>query len=226
LGEEARGVNFLDFAASYGLRHRILIARALGRVKTDDIPKKKNGSYKFDGRRRLRQNHATMDQVAMCKPRRNGSRAGFIDKAAMRRASRSTKRSASEARTDRGSKRKAEDMVKRAALDFHPTSRQGLPAGEGLRARRRAADPDARVLALQADEQPAAHLGRRHEVLPHGGKAKGSVFFIGPIMAQKRWLVRRLRHRPQRARSATRAAPGGAGIVCFSAANLAHVGRW
>jgi putative DNA primase/helicase len=58
-----------------------------------------------------------------------------------------------------------------------------------------------------------------------GGKAKGSVFFIGPLLAQERWLVEGYATGLS-VRAALRELHREAQVVvCFSAGNLAHVGR-
>jgi putative DNA primase/helicase len=58
-----------------------------------------------------------------------------------------------------------------------------------------------------------------------GGKAKGSVFFIGPLLANERWLVEGYATGLS-VRAALRELHRDAQVVvCFSAGNLAHVGR-
>jgi putative DNA primase/helicase len=58
-----------------------------------------------------------------------------------------------------------------------------------------------------------------------GGKAKGSVFFIGPLVAHERWLVEGYATGLS-VRAALRELHRDAQVVvCFSAGNLAHVGR-
>lgn len=58
-----------------------------------------------------------------------------------------------------------------------------------------------------------------------GGKAKGSVFFIGPYMAHERWLVEGYATGLSLLAALHELHRKAQVVVCFSAGNLAHVGR-
>jgi putative DNA primase/helicase len=215
-------MNFTDFASSYGLRINDVIAdNRWHRCPTEGKPRKRNGAYIFDGERGAVIDFATMAKAATF---RDGSRAGFIDKAAIRARAALDKAEAlakqSEARA------KAEAMVKRATLDVHPyLAAKGFPQEKGLVL-------DGELLIPMREFRHYAQINSVQRIaadgtklfLP-GGKAKGSVFFIGPLLAQERWLVEGYATGLS-VRAALRELHREAQVVvCFSAGNLAHVGR-
>lgn len=214
--------DFLSFAQSYGLLmdHALSDAR-WHRVPTEDKPRKRNGSYKYDGDVGFVQNHATMEQVAMWK---GGARAGFVDKAAIRA------RLAITAAQDRARQAEAravaEGMVKRAALDVHPyLAAKGFPQERGLVLNGELLIP-MREFSLYGQVNSLQRISPdgSKKFLP-GGKAKGSVFFIGPLVPHERWLVEGYATGLS-VRAALRELHRDAQvIVCFSAGNLAHVGK-
>lgn len=215
-------MTFEEFAAAHGLLIRFAEAdNRWHRVPTEDKPRKKNGCYIFDGERGAVKNWATMSEFAAY---RDGVRAGTIDRAALR-AQRAISEVEQKARQDEARKL-AESMIGRAALDVHPyLQRKGFPQERGLVLDGELLIPMRefrcyrQVNSLQRIAEDGVKL-----FLP-GGRAKGSVFFIGPFMARERWLVEgyatglsvraglREMHRDAQV------------IVCFSASNLAHVGR-
>ena len=215
-------MSFLQHAQAHGLLIRDLIADGRWhRCPTTDKPKKKNGAYLFDGQRGVVKNFATMQDYAAY---RDGIGVGPVDKAELR-ARRALVEAENKAKQIEAC-RIAQDMLKRAALDSHPyLIAKGFPLERGLVLNGELLIPMrefrhyAQVNSLQRISADGSKL-----FLP-GGKAKGSVFFIGPVMADERWLVEgyatglsvlaALHELHRRAQV----------VVCFSAGNLAHVGK-
>lgn len=215
-------MNFVDFAASYGLRIGDLIAdNRWHRCPTESKPRKKNGAYVFDGEKGAVIDFATMTKAATY---REGARTGFVDKVAIM-AQRAIAAVQERARHTQASET-AQDMMKRASLSTHPyLAAKGFPDEQGLVLDGELLIPMrefrhyAKVNSLQRISADGTKL-----FLP-GGRAKGSVFFIGRLLAPERWLVEgyatglsvraalRELHRDVQV------------VVCFSAGNLAHVGR-
>ncbi len=117
-------------------------------------------------------------------------------------------------------------MLKRAALDSHPylaskgfTTEKGFVLNGELLIPMREFTRYRCVNSLQRISADGTKL-----FLP-GGKAKGSVYFIGPLVANERWLVEgyatglSVRAALQELHRIAQV------IVCFSAGNLSHVGR-
>lgn len=214
-------MNFIDFAAAHGLIIDHVIEGRWVRVKTTDKPKKRNGSYKYLGEVGFVQNHATMEQVAMWK---DGARAGFVDKAAIR--ARAAIAAAQERARHAEARATAEDMVKRAVFASHPyLLAKGFPDERGLVLNDELLIPMREFsLYRQINSVQRIAIDGAKLFLP-GGKAKGSVFFIGPFMASERWLVEGYATGLS-VRAALREMHREAQVVvCFSASNLAHVGR-
>lgn len=214
-------MNFLEFASAHGLLIDNLVEGRWARVKTVDHAKKRNGAYKFLGEVGFVQNHATMDKVAVWHP---DGKVEKIDRAAVRKMQ--AKAAEQERHLREGARGLAESMVKRASLEPHPyLSTKGFPEEKGL-----VLDGDLLIpmreftLYRQINSLQRITADGTKLFLP-GGKAKGSVFFIGPFMARERWLVEgyatglsvraalRVLHREAQV------------VVCFSAHNLAQVGR-
>jgi putative DNA primase/helicase len=215
-------MNFSDFASSYGLRIADVIAdNRWHRCPTEGKPRKRNGAYIYDGDRGAVIDFATMTKAAAF---RDGSRAGFIDKAAIR--ARAAIDQAAERARQAEARTKAEAMVRRAAHDLHPyLQAKGFPEERGLVL-------DGELLIPMREFRLYKQLNSLQRIaadgtklfLP-GGKAKGSVFFIGPLLAQERWLVEGYATGLS-VRAALRELHREAQVVvCFSAGNLAHVGR-
>jgi putative DNA primase/helicase len=215
-------MNFSDFASSYGLRIADVIAdNRWHRCPTEGKPRKRNGAYIYDGERGAVIDFATMTKAAAF---RDGSRAGFIDKAAIR--ARAAIDQAAERARQAEARTKAEAMVRRAAHDLHPyLEAKGFPEERGLVL-------DGELLIPMREFRLYKQLNSLQRIaadgtklfLP-GGKAKGSVFFIGPLLAPERWLVEGYATGLS-VRAALRELHREAQVVvCFSAGNLAHVGR-
>lgn len=215
-------MNFADFAASHGLRIVDLIAdNRWHRVPTESKPRKKNGAYVFDGSRGAVIDFATMTKAAAF---RDGSRAGYIDRAALK--ARAALDRAAERAKHSEARAKAAEMMRRAVLGTHPyLDAKGFPGERGLvldgelLIPMRELGTYAQVNSLQRISADGAKL-----FLP-GGKAKASVFHIGPNLPKERWLVE-----GYATGLSVRAAlrwlhADGQIVVCFSAGNLAHVGK-
>jgi putative DNA primase/helicase len=213
-------MNFLDFAAEHGLIIDNVVEGRWARVKTTDKPKHRNGSYKFMGDVAFLQNHATMDRVAVWHPDGKVER---IDRAAMLK--RMAQASQQERERQEDAREFAEGMVKRAVLDVHPyLAAKGFPEEKGLVL-------DGELLIPMREFKLYRQINSIQRIsadgtklfLP-GGKAKGSVFFIGPMMARERWLVEGYATGLS-VRAALRELHREAQVVvCFSASNLSHVG--
>lgn len=213
-------MTFLEFASAHGLLIDNVVEGRWARVKTTDKSKKKNGAYKFMGDVGFVQNHATMDKVAVWHP---DGKVEKIDRAAMRR--RMAQAAQEERERQEDAREFADGMVKRAGLDIHPyLSAKGFPKEKGL-----VLDGDLLVpmrefkLYRQINSLQRIAADGTKLFLP-GGKAKGSVFFIGPLLARERWLVEGYATGLS-VRAALRELHREAQVVvCFSAGNLAHVG--
>jgi hypothetical protein len=119
---------------------------------------------------------------------------------------------------------KAEDMVKRARSTRTRTSsprasreEKGLVLDGELLIPMREFSLYRRSTACSASQPTARSYSCRRQ-------GEGLGVLHRPDGAERALARRGLCHRPQRARSAARAAPDAQVIVCFSAGNLAHVG--
>ncbi len=213
-------MNFLDFAAEHGLIIDGLVEGRWARVKTTDKPKKRNGSYKYLGEVAFVQNHGTMPEVAVWHP---DGKVEKIDKAAMRRRMAQTAQQERERQED--AREFAEGMVKRAVLDVHPyLAAKGFPEEKGLVLDGELLIPMREFKLYRQINSVQRIAADGTKLFLSGGKAKGSVFFIGPFMARERWLVEGYATGLS-VRAALRELHREAQVVCcFSASNLAHVG--
>lgn len=215
-------MNFIDFAASHGLRITDLIAdNRWHRCPTEGKPRKKNGAYVFDGERGAVIDFATMTKAAAF---RNGSRAGFIDKAALR-ANQAISRAQERAKHDEARKR-AQAILDTCSIERHP-----YLAAKGFPNEMMPVLHDSLVVPMrsfanykQLNSLQFISAAGDKRFYP-GGQAKGSVFEIGPWRAREWWLVEGYATALSvRAALETMHREVGV-IVCFSAGNLAHVGR-
>lgn len=213
--------DFVDFARGYGLVLDYAIPDGRWhRTKTADKPKRVNGAYLFDGARGVVKNFATMQDYAAF----DGAHAGSVDKAALR-ARRAIQNAEERARHDEA-RHRARDMIKRATVDVHPyLAAKGFPEERGFVL-------DGELLIPMREFRRYKQINSLQRIAAdgtklflRGGKAKGSVFFIGPFMAEERWLVegyatglsvRAALHELHRRTQI---------VVCFSAGNLAYIGR-
>lgn len=215
-------MSFLAHAAAHGLIINHLISDGRWhRVATEDKPKKRNGAYLWDGERGVVKNFATMQDYAAY---RDGSRVGTVDKSALRAhraiVEAETRAKHAEARTV------AFDMMRRAVLNKHPyLAAKGFPDEMGLVLEGELLIPMREFkLYKQVNSVQRISPDGSKLFLP-GGKAKGSVFFIGPYIARERWLVEGYATGLS-VRAALRELHCDAQIVvCFSAGNLAYIGR-
>ncbi len=212
-------MSFVSFARAHGL---ILdYAEPDGRwhrTKTIDKQHRRNGAFLWDGTRGVVKNFATMENYAAY---REGVRIGEISKSELRArrvmAEAETKAKQTEARA------LADDMLKRAALATHPyLVAKGFPEERGLVL-------DGELLIPMREFSRYSQLNSLQRIAADGsklflsgGRAKSSVFFIG---SGENWLCEgyatglsirdALRFMGRKARV----------VVCFSAGNLAHIGR-
>jgi len=214
--------DFVSFAREHGLR--LDYAHADGRwhrTPTEDKPRKRNGAYLFDGERGVVKNFATMQDYAAY---RDGAKVGAVNKVDLRArraiAEADTKARQAEARA------KAVDMLKSATFGPHQyLIDKGFPAEGGLVLDGELLIP-MREFSLYRQVNSLQRIAADGtKLFLAGGKAKGSVFFMGPFMSHERWLVEgyatglsvlaALHELHRRAQV----------VVTFSASNLAHVGR-
>jgi putative DNA primase/helicase len=214
--------DFVHFARAHGLRLDYAVPDGRWhRTPTEDKPRKRNGAYLFDGERGVVKNFATMENYAAF---RDGARAGQVDKTALRArraiAEAETKAKQVEART------KAEDMVRRAVLNRHPyLASKGFPDEQGLVLEGELLIPMREFSLYRQINSVQRIAADGTKLFLPGGKAKGSVFFIGPYMARERWLVEGY-VTGLSVRAALRDLHCDAQVViCFSASNLTYVGR-
>lgn len=220
MGKAESSLNFLDFAASHGLIIDALREGRWVRVKTTDKPKKRNGSYKFLGDVGFVQNHATMEQVAVWK---DGVRAGFIDKAGMR--ARAALAAAAEKAKHDEARAKAQQLIDRATYSTHPYfARKGLQKEMMIVHDGKIVVPMRDFLTDKLNSAQIISEDGEKKFLP-GGKAKGSVFKIGPAMARERWLVEGYATGLSVYAALEYLYRDACVVVCFSAGNLAYVGK-
>ena len=214
--------DFVAFARAHGLR--LDYAEPDGRwhrTPTEDKPRKRNGAYLWDGQRGVVKNFATMQDYASF---RDGSSAGMVDKSVLR-----ARRAIAEAETRAKhieARKVAEGMLRRAKQDTHPyLATKGFPEEKGLVLDGELLIPMREFSVYKQVNSVQRIAADGTKLFLPGGKAKSSVFFIGRVMARERWLVEgyatglsvraalRLLYRDAQV------------IVCFSAGNLAHIGR-
>ena len=178
MGEAEGSMNFLDFAAGYGLMIRHIDYGKWKRVPTTDHPHKKNGAYIHTGDFAAIQNWATMDEPAIWHPDR-ADNAPQIDRAAMAR-----RRAADESRLrqDReNAAKKAREIVKECTQAQHAyLDRKGFPDMRGLVYRE---DSDnLLVVPMYAGKMIVGcqmiDVDGEKKFL-HGQQAKGAEFVIG-----------------------------------------------
>lgn len=215
-------MSFESFARDHGLILDYAVADGRWRrCPTEDKPRKRNGAYLFDGERGVVKNFATMVDFAAY---RDGSSPVFVNKTQLRDQRRRSEREAMARQS--AAREKAQDMVKRAAFDIHPyLSAKGFPKERGLVL-------DGELLVPMREFSNYEQLNSLQRIsadgtkmfLP-GGKAKSSVLKIGPRFAAETWLSEGLATGLS-VRLALRSLHRDAQVMCcFSAGNLAHVGR-
>lgn len=213
---------FVSFARSHGLVLDYAIPDSRWhRCSTEDKPRKKNGCYLWDGQRGVVKNFATMQDYAAF---RDGANIGRFDKVALR--ARHAVAEAEKRAKQIEAREQAEVMLRRATLASHPyLLAKGFPEEKALVL-------DGELLVPMREFSRYRQLNSLQRIAADGtkmflsgGKAKGSVFFIGPFVASERWLVEGYATGLS-VRAALRELHTNAQVViCFSAGNLAHVGK-
>lgn len=213
-------MNFVDFAAGYGLHISDLIAdNRWHRCPTESKPKKKNGAYVFDGSRGAVIDFATMTKAATF---RDGTRTGFVDRVALR-ARAAIDKAAELARHDEA-RAKAQKIIDASAFGPHPyLEAKGFPKEMMLVHDGKLVIPmrDFRTARLNSVQLISADGEKKF--MP-GGKAKGSVFPFGPL-GRERWLCEGYATALSIYAALEYLYRDGRVIVCFSAGNLSYVGQ-
>lgn len=215
-------MTFLAHAAAHGLLIQDLISDGRWhRCRTEDKPRKRNGSYLFDGEHGVVINWATMPKASVW---REGGRTEQVDRAAIR-AMQAAHR-AEEARRQVEARSVAEGMVRRAVVDKHAyLAAKGFPDETGLVLEGELLVPMREFSLYKQINSVQRIAADGSKLFLTGGKAKGSVFFIGPYLARERWLCEGYATGLS-LRMALRAMYRDAQVVvCFSAGNLAHIGQ-
>lgn len=215
-------MSFLDHACNHGLVIVDLIADGRWhRTSTVDKPRKKNGAYCFDGARGVVINFATMVNAVAW---RDGGRTSPVDRSAIRKMQ-------MQGRTEENHKHAearvvAASMIGRATFEVHPyLAAKGFPRERGLVL-------DGELLIPMRDFSLYKQLNSVQRIaadgsklfLP-GGKAKGSVFLIGPYRARESWLCEGYATGLSLRAALDSLFRDAVVVVCFSAGNLVHVGQ-
>lgn len=215
-------MNFMAHAAAHGLVIESLIADGRWhRCRTENKPRKKNGAYVWDGERGAVIDFATMTHAVSFRP---DGKVEKIDRAAIRKMQAENARRERERQAE--ARATAEGMVNRAVVDRHPyLAAKGFPLEVGLVLDGELLIPMREfVLYRQLNSLQRISADGEKLFLP-GGKAKGSVYFIGPMIPRERWLVEGYATGLSVRAALQRLYRDAQVIVCFSAGNLAHVGR-
>lgn len=215
-------MSFENFARAHGLLlEQVIPDGRWHRTKTEDKPRRRNGAYLFDGLRGVVINFATMVHGVAW---REGAKAQEIDRKAIRQMQQKNREE--EGRRQAAARATAEGMIARAAVATHPyLAAKGFPAETGLVLDGELLIPMREFsLYRQVNSIQKIKADGTKLFLP-GGKAKGSVYFIGPAVPRERWLCEGYATGLS-IRAAIRSLYRDAQvIVCFSSGNLAHVGR-
>lgn len=215
-------MSFMDHASEHGLQIRELVPDGRWhRCPTDDKPRKRNGCYLYDGARGVVMNWATMTRAVSW---REGGGIEHVDRAAIRRMQQQAREE--ERQRQAQARTTAQSMVDRALPDLHPyLAAKGFPEETGLVLDGELLVPMREFAYYKQINSVQRIAADGRKLFLEGGKAKGSVFFIGPFIARERWLCEgyatglsiraalRLLYREAQV------------VVCFSAGNLAYIGR-
>jgi putative DNA primase/helicase len=214
-------MNFIEFAAAHGVLIDRLQDGRWVRVKTSDHPKKRNGAYKFLGDVGFVQNHATMERVAVWRP---DGKAEHIDRAEMRRIM--AQNAAEERQRQARARLQAERMIGQASFGPHPyLIAKGFPNEHGLVL-------DGELLIPMRDFSQYKTINSLQRIsadgekkfLP-GGKAKGSVYFIGPPVTMEKWYCEGYANGLTIRYALGKLYRTATVVVCFSAGNLEFVAK-
>jgi putative DNA primase/helicase len=215
-------LTFLAHAAAHGLVIHDLIADGRWhRCPTEDKPRKKNGAYVWDGERGCVINFATMTHGASFRPDGKVER---VDRDAIRKIQ------AENARLERTRQAEAralaESMMKQAAFDQHPyLTAKGFPNEKGLVLNGELLIPMREFTDYKTVNSIQRIAPDGTKLFLPGGKAKGSVYIIGPMVPRERWLVEGYATGLSVVAALRLMYCEAQIVVCFSAGNLSHVGR-
>jgi putative DNA primase/helicase len=215
--------DFLSFVAAHGLIIDHLEQGRWVRVRTEDKPRKKNGSYKYLGDVGWVQNHATMLAGPAMWRRDEGKVVDRIAYARQMADKRAADARAEAARHARASEQARGIMAECASAPHPYLEAKGFgshtalvhPGGDLIVAMREFTDYS-RINGVQRISADGSKL-----FLP-GSKAKGSVFIMGRG-GRQRWLVEGFATGLSVHRALMDLRRSAEVIVCFSAGNLRHV---
>lgn len=227
-------MSFVHFAAAHGL----LLDRPVGdgrwrRTRTEDKPRKKNGSYLWDALRGIGvvRNWATMDECAVYR-----DESVKVDEAVMRQIRERVRRQ--QEQEDRRRNRAADvaaEMVRGATLVVPEPGTTGRwrskPAVLAHPYLIRKGLPNAAALVRQGQILVPMYLGKRlvnvqridedgSKKFLFGGISKGACYRIGPNRPRQAWLVEGYATGLTVKAALERMKSDAAVIVCFSAENL------
>lgn len=215
-------MSFLAHAAAHGLLIQDLIADGRWhRCRTEDKPRKRNGSYLFEGSRGVVINWATMTKASVWS---EGGKIEQVDRQAIRRMQWANQNE--ERRRHVEARSLADRMVREATVTTHPylaakgfAEETGLVLGGELLIPMREFEAYKQINSIQRIAADGTKL------FLAGGKAKGSIFLIGPMMARERWFCEGYATGLSIRAALRKLYREALVVVCFSAGNLAHVGR-
>lgn len=213
--------DFIAFARGYGLILDYAVRDSRWhRTATEDHPLKKNGAYTFDGDRGIVINFATMQSGAAW---RNGVRVGHVDHVAIR-AQRAIVNAQEKARQSEA-RIKAQHVIDHATFGPHPYfQRKGLPKEMMLVYEGHIVVPMRDFTTGNLNSVQFINPDGEKRFLT-GGKARGSVYGIGPMLTRERWLVEGFATGLSVYMALEYLYRDARVIVCFSAGNLAFVGK-
>lgn len=215
-------MNFMQFAAASGLVVRDIVPDGrIRRCATADHPHRKNGAYMFNGDWGFVQNWATQPEPQIWQG--DQSTAQQIDPARLRELA---ARRAEEIRIgqERAAKH-AEQLLSQCELTQHAyLDRKGFPSELGL------VDDERRLLIPMRDCQDYRRTlsvqritveGEKRFLL--GGRTKGAIYVFGGAKSLLSWLCEGYATGLSIHAAMQMMRLQGRVVVCFSAANLAHV---
>lgn len=215
-------MDFIRFAESHGLRIDSLEHGRWMRTKTEDKPRKRNGSYKFLGEVGFVQNHATMAEVAVWHAdKENAKDPGFERRMAEARAEATRILKADRERASE----EAKNLIAASVSGPHPyLAGKGFPNAQGL------VHSCGDLIIPMRDFDDYAKVNSAQRIRPDGfklflkgGQAGNSVFILGRGQRAERWLVEGYATGLSVFAALTELHRPAEVVVCFSAENLKRI---